>query len=164
MTYLEIQASSKYTKLEKWLRRYNEQQVDRLRARYGYKVGDDTATTTVDIDTWAYGPLVKLTRRDASDEVEPPVTDNALSRTVVLAGYVPWGFRPDHAYDSEDGGWLWYLRPIDDVLDMEVNEYTVTDGEGFLRDSNDDLVTFDTKAQAEAVAEQSDEAVKPVME
>lgn len=137
----------RYQSLADAIERFDDHEVSRL------QVYDDPGAyghTEWIIDTWANGPLIQLTRYEPDgSEADCPVLDTNLCKAVVLAGYVPWGLRPD---DNGDGTHLWYLRPIDDVVAMECRGYGLFDDGSFVRNEDGRIVTFDDKADAEAVA------------
>jgi len=160
------------TPLKDTINEFGVRKRERANARYG-----DTATDTyteVVVDSWARGPLLYLEKHDGHGNVVPPAIGTSLCEAIAQAGYVPWGFRPEkEAADcggrEHTGRWMWYLRPVEDITDndSEVYDtaYAIKTPEGefeYLRNDQGHLVTFDSKANAEAVADQvaDDEVVE----
>lgn len=160
------------TPLKDAINAYGVRKRERAKTQYGDVATD--AYTEVVVDSWANGPLLYLTSYDTNGDVEPPTLGTGLCQAILRAGYVPWGFRPEKEC-VETGGrehtgrWSWYLRPVEDITDedsdVHATDCAIKTPEGefeYLRTDGGNLVTFDNRDNAEAVADQvaNDEVVE----
>jgi len=133
------------------------------RKRQHYDARYDSASeawTEVVVDSWAKGPLLYLEEFDSDGETRDPTLGNGLVTVIVNEGYVPWGFRPETETQvsggrTQTGRWMWYLRPVEDVVegefyDIEYALKRIDDGQ-YLRGDDDYLLTFDNEGDAKAV-------------
>lgn len=161
-----------HTPLKDAINDYGVRKKERANAKYGSSTTD--SYTDIEIDTWARGPLLRMEAFDSDGVTCFPTIGGSFCQVIVQAGYVPWGFRPEKNHTISDGGehtgrWLWYLRPIEDITDDDSavydTEFAIKTSEGefeYLRNDQGNLVTFDNRSDAEAVADQAanDEVVE----
>jgi len=150
-------AHIKYTDLRDSINDYGERRADRNEEKYGR--GDSAAFTHVEVNDWAYGPLLYLEEFDSDGETRFPTLGNALCEAILEAGYVPWGFRPEMdgtkaGPREHTGRWMWYLRPVEDIVERDFYdvEYALKNEHGkYLRNADGDLLSFEERQDAEAV-------------
>lgn len=159
----------RYRGLADTISEYGIRRREKANLRYG-DITDDSHTH-IEIGSWARGPLLYLEKRDGDGDVGPPTLSNTLVKTVVRAGFTPWGFRPETESGvtgrERTGRWMWYLRPVEDVTDEESevydSVYAIKTPEGeleYLRNDSGNLVTFDDRENAEAVINDSEVIVE----
>lgn len=159
----------KYTDLRDALNEYGERHADRYEEKYDRD--GDAAYTHVLVDSWAYGPLLRIEEFSATGESRHPTIGNATAVVILEAGYVPWGFRPEMKGAGEAAGrehtgrWMWYLRPVEDIVEGDFYdiEYAFKKESGkYVRTEDGDLVTFEDEANAEAMRKAADGDVEVV--
>jgi hypothetical protein len=155
------------TPLADAINQLGEQRADRRESKYDYGP-DRRGHYEIEIGSWASGPLLYLEAFDTDGETKYPTIDKRLTETIFRAGYAPSSFRPEKV-PSDDGGrehsgrWMWYLLPLEDVQDEDssifASAYAIQFEDGtFLRGDDDaDLVKFDKREFAEAVARESED-------
>lgn len=158
MTYVNVERNTSrgVHELVKALKQFGEQMEQHYTERYDYEP-DEHSYFDIEVGSWTSGPLLTITKFDADGEPRvAPTIGSRMTRAVINAGYIPWGFRPHTDGDREmvsKGEFLWYLYPLDDdPFDFEY-DWGVDDGERLLTNEEGKFVTFKSKDDAEAIAE-----------
>lgn len=143
--------------------------ADRFEQKYSHDP-DNGEHKKVEIDTWANGPLLRLEEFGPDGEQRPVTTDRRLRKAILRAGYVPTSFRPEKRKGTDakrepTGRWMWYLEPIGPIQDGDSDlfdsAFALQNEDGsFVRDDDDNLVTFDNENTAEAVRHDDLEVVE----
>lgn len=164
--------TTRHKDLKEAINQLGRREADHYATKYG-RGPDERPHYEIEIGSWAYGPLLYIERINRDGETEKPTIGKNLTQTIFQAGYAPSSFRPEKTGSpaggrDHTGRWQWYLYPLDEVRDEESHifesVYAIEQDDGtFLRNDAGNLVTFDRRKNAEAVADRvQDETVVEV--